>query len=52
MKTKKINGVKIIDAETMMTYEFKAKIIFVCASSYNFLNFNQNLIDSFKWNGK
>jgi len=30
---KKASGVKIIDAETMMTYEFKAKIIFVCASS-------------------
>ena len=30
---KRATGVKIIDAETMMTYEFKAKIIFVCASA-------------------
>ena len=29
----KATGVKIIDAETMMTYDFKAKIVFVCASA-------------------
>ncbi|MEZ4810013.1 MAG: GMC family oxidoreductase [Allomuricauda sp.] len=31
--TKKASGVKIIDAETKETYEFKAKVIFLCASA-------------------
>ena len=31
--TKKASGVKIIDAETKESYEFKAKVIFLCASS-------------------
>ena len=31
--TKKATGVKVIDAETNLTYEFKAKVIFVCAST-------------------
>ena len=30
---KKATGVKIIDSETNLTYEFNAKIIFVCAST-------------------
>jgi|TARA_B110000261_G_C13085099_1_gene357453 choline dehydrogenase-like flavoprotein len=30
---KKAKGVKIIDSETNLTYEFNAKIIFVCAST-------------------
>ncbi len=33
--TKKASGVEIIDAETNQTYEYKAKIIFLCASSFN-----------------
>ncbi len=33
--TKKAKGVEIIDAETNQTYEFFAKVIFVCASSFN-----------------
>lgn len=32
---KKATGVEVLDAETNQTYEFKAKIIFVCASSLN-----------------
>lgn len=32
---KRATGVEIIDAETNLTYEFKAKIIFVCASTFN-----------------
>ena len=28
---KRATGVKIIDAETNMTYEYKAKVIFLCA---------------------
>ena len=32
---KKATGVEIIDAETNKTYEFKSKIVFVCASSLN-----------------
>ena len=32
---KKATGVEIIDAETNQTYEFKSKIVFVCASSLN-----------------
>ncbi len=32
---KKATGVEVIDAETSKTYEFKAKIIFVCASAFN-----------------
>jgi choline dehydrogenase-like flavoprotein len=31
--TKKATGVKVIDAETNLTYAFKAKVIFVCAST-------------------
>ncbi|NER14422.1 GMC family oxidoreductase [Leptobacterium flavescens] len=31
--TKRATGVKVIDAETMQTYEFKAKVIFLCASA-------------------
>ena len=30
---KRATGVKIIDAETNMTYEYKAKVIFLCAST-------------------
>lgn len=33
--TKKASGVEVIDAETHQTYEYKAKIIFLCASSFN-----------------
>lgn len=33
--TKKATGVQILDAETNQTYEFKSKIIFLCASSLN-----------------
>ncbi|MEP6733425.1 MAG: GMC family oxidoreductase [bacterium] len=33
--TKKATGVEIIDAETNQTYEFQAKVIFVCASTFN-----------------
>ena len=33
--TKKATGVEILDAETNQTYEYKAKIVFVCASSFN-----------------
>ena len=33
--TKKATGVEILDAETLKTYEYKAKIVFVCASSFN-----------------
>ena len=33
--TKLATGVEIIDAETNMTYEYYAKVIFVCASSFN-----------------
>lgn len=32
---KKATGVEVLDAETMKTYEFKSKIIFLCASSFN-----------------
>lgn len=32
---KKAKGVEIIDAETNLTYTYKAKIIFVCASALN-----------------
>ncbi len=32
---KRATGVEIIDAETNKTYEFKSKIVFVCASSFN-----------------
>ena len=31
--TKKATGVRVIDAETNETFEFKAKVIFLCASS-------------------
>ena len=33
--TKKAKGVEILDAETNKTYEFYAKIVFVCASALN-----------------
>ena len=33
--TKKATGVEIIDAETNQTYEFSAKVVFVCASTFN-----------------
>lgn len=33
--TKKAKGVEIIDAETHQTYEYYAKVIFVCASAFN-----------------
>jgi len=32
---KKATGVEVLDAETNQTYEFKAKIIFLCASALN-----------------
>lgn len=33
--TKKAKGVEVLDAETNKTYEFYAKVIFLCASSFN-----------------
>jgi choline dehydrogenase-like flavoprotein len=33
--TQKAKGVEIVDAETNKTYEFFAKVIFVCASAFN-----------------
>jgi choline dehydrogenase-like flavoprotein len=33
--TKRATGVEILDAETNKTYEYKAKIVFVCASAFN-----------------
>jgi len=33
--TKKAKGVEILDAETNQTYEYFAKIVFVCASAFN-----------------
>ncbi len=33
--TKKATGVEIVDAETNQTYEYFAKIVFVCASAFN-----------------
>lgn len=33
--TKRAKGVEIIDAETHQTYEYFAKVVFVCASSFN-----------------
>lgn len=33
--TKKATGVEVLDAETNKTYEYKAKVIFVCASALN-----------------
>ncbi len=32
---KRATGVEVIDADTNKTYEYKAKIVFVCASSFN-----------------
>jgi choline dehydrogenase-like flavoprotein len=32
---KRATGVEVLDAETNTTYEFKSKIVFVCASSFN-----------------
>lgn len=34
-ETKKAKGVEVLDAETNQTYEFFAKVIFVCASAFN-----------------
>ncbi|MFI2741453.1 GMC oxidoreductase [Zhouia sp. PK063] len=31
--TKKATGVKVLDAESKQTYEFKAKVVFLCASA-------------------
>lgn len=33
--TKKATGVEILDAETKKTYEYKAKVVFLCASALN-----------------
>lgn len=33
--TQKAKGVRIIDAESMQTYEYYAKIVFLCASAFN-----------------
>ena len=33
--TKKATGVEVLDAETNKTYEYKAKVVFLCASSLN-----------------
>ncbi|GGZ29333.1 GMC family oxidoreductase [Echinicola pacifica] len=33
--TKKATGVEVVDAETMETIEYKAKIVFLCASAFN-----------------
>jgi len=33
--TKRARGVEVLDAETNQTYEFTAKIVFVCASAFN-----------------
>src|SRR6476620_7090971 len=33
--TKKATGVEVLDAETNQTYEYKAKVVFLCASSLN-----------------
>ncbi|HMU46022.1 MAG TPA: GMC family oxidoreductase [Chitinophagaceae bacterium] len=32
---KKATGVEVLDAETMKTYEYKSRIVFVCASAFN-----------------
>ena len=32
---KRARGVEVLDAETKQTYEFNARIVFVCASSFN-----------------
>ena len=33
--SKKATGVEVIDAQTKQTYEYKAKVVFLCASSLN-----------------
>jgi choline dehydrogenase-like flavoprotein len=33
--TKKATGVEILDAQTNQTYEYKSKIVFLCASAFN-----------------
>ncbi len=33
--TRKATGVEVLDAETNQTHEFKARIVFLCASSFN-----------------
>jgi choline dehydrogenase-like flavoprotein len=32
---KRAKGVEVLDAETNQTYEFKAKVVFLCASAFN-----------------
>ena len=32
---KRATGVEVLDAETNQTYEYKAKVVFLCASSFN-----------------
>ncbi|MCX8019179.1 MAG: GMC family oxidoreductase [Chitinophagaceae bacterium] len=32
---KRATGVEVLDAETLKTYEFKARVIFLCASAFN-----------------
>lgn len=32
---KRATGVEVLDADTMKTYEYKSKIVFLCASSFN-----------------
>jgi choline dehydrogenase-like flavoprotein len=33
--TRKATGVEVLDAETRQTYEFSAKVVFLCASTFN-----------------
>lgn len=33
--TKKATGVEVVDAENNQTYEYKAKVVFLCASAFN-----------------
>lgn len=33
--TRRATGVEVVDAETSKTYEFTAKVVFVCASTFN-----------------
>lgn len=33
--SKKATGVEVLDAETNQTYEYKAKLVFLCASAFN-----------------
>ncbi len=34
-ETKKAKGVEVLDAETNQTYEYFAKVVFICASAFN-----------------